>query len=176
MSKIIPVILSGGEGSRLWPVSRRLHPKPFMEIAGKPLLEHALERAALIADETLIVTSRDHYYLTERLIRETPNAPKVSYFLEPRGRNTAPAIALAVRHFKKVHGDDAVCLVLPADHLIVDDEAFENAITQAVEQAQKGNLVVFGIRPTEPKTGYGYLEVAEPGDGPKSSFKFYRKT
>ena len=127
VTKIIPIILSGGAGTRLWPVSRRMHPKPFMEVAGKPLLEHALERAALISDEALIVTNQDHYYLTENLIKKIPKAPKVSYLLEPEGRNTAPAIALAVRHNQKLQGDDAVCFVLAADHLISNDVAFEKA-------------------------------------------------
>jgi mannose-1-phosphate guanylyltransferase / mannose-6-phosphate isomerase len=175
VSKIIPIILSGGAGSRLWPISRRMHPKPFMEVAGKPLLTHALERAALIADEALIVTNQDHYFLTENLLKETPGAPKVSYLLEPKGRNTAPAIALAVRHIQKTHGDDAICLVLAADHLISDDAAFKNAVSQAAEQAHKGNLVVFGIRPTGPETGYGYLEVAETGDGPQALKSFVEK-
>jgi mannose-1-phosphate guanylyltransferase len=152
-----------------------MHPKPFMEVAGKPLLAHALERAALIADEVLIVTNQDHYYLTENLLKETPEAPKVSYLLEPKGRNTAPAIALAVRHIQKIHGDDAVCLVLAADHLISDDAAFEKAVGQAAEQAREGNLVVFGIRPTAPETGYGYLEVAAAGDGPQPLKSFVEK-
>ena len=130
-----------------------------MEVAGKPLLAHALEHAALIADEVLIVTNQDHYYPTENLIKETPKVPKVSYLLEPMGRNTAPAIALAVRHIQKAYGGDAVCLVLAADHLISDDAAFEKAVGQAAEQAREGNLVVFGIRPTGPETN-GYLELA----------------
>ena len=175
MTKIIPIILSGGAGTRLWPISRRMHPKPFMEVAGKPLLTHALERAALIADEALIVANQDHYFLTENLLRETPMAPKVSYLLEPKGRNTAPAIALAVRHIQKAHGDDAVCLVLAADHLISDHAAFEKAVAQAAEQAQAGNLVVFGVRPTGPETGYGYLEVASAGDGPQALKSFVEK-
>ena len=175
MTKIIPIILSGGAGTRLWPISRRMHPKPFMEVAGKPLLAHALERAALIADEALIVTNQDHYYLTENLLKDTPKAPKVSYLLEPKGRNTAPAIALAARHIQKVHGDDAVCLVLAADHLISDDVAFEKAVAQAADQALEGNLVVFGIRPTGPETGYGYLEVAEAGDGAQGLKSFVEK-
>ena len=154
MTKIIPIILSGGARTRLWPISRRMHPKPLMEVAGKPLLAHALERAALIADEALIVTNQDHYFLTENLLKETPKAPKVSYLLEPKGRNTAPAIALAVRHIQKAHSDDAVCLVLAADHLISDDAAFEKAVAQAAGRAQAGNLVVFGIRPTGPETGW----------------------
>jgi mannose-1-phosphate guanylyltransferase len=152
-----------------------MHPKPFMEVAGKPLLAHALERAALISDQALIVTNQDHYYLTENLLKVTPKAPKVSYLLEPKGRNTAPAIALAVRHVRKAHGDDAVCLVLAADHLISDDAAFEKAVTEATEQAQEGNLVVFGIRPTAPETGYGYLEVAAAGDGPQALESFVEK-
>ena len=175
MTKIMPIILSGGAGTRLWPLSRRMHPKPFMEVAGKSLLAHALELAALVADEALIVTNQDHYYLTENLLKETPKAPKVSYLLEPKGRNTAPAIALAVRHIQKAYGDDAVCLVLAADHLISDEGAFEKAVSQAAEQAQEGNLVVFGIHPTGPETGYGYLEVAEAGDAPKPLKSFVEK-
>lgn len=175
MTKVLPIILSGGAGTRLWPVSRRMHPKPFMEVAGKPLLAHALERAALIADEALIVTNQDHYYLTDNLVKNTPKAPKLSYLLEPEGRNTAPAIALAVRHIQKAHGDNAVCLVLAADHLITDDTAFEKAVAQAAEQAQAGNLVVFGIRPTAPETGYGYLEVAAAGENPQPLQSFVEK-
>lgn len=175
MTKTIPIILSGGAGSRLWPVSRRMHPKPFMEVAGKALLAHALERAALIGDAALIVTNQDHYFLTQSLLKTTPRAPQVSYLLEPRGRNTAPAIALAVREIQKTHGDDTVCLVLAADHLISDDDAFQKAVDQAAEQARKGNLVVFGIRPTAPETGYGYLEVAATGDGAQPLKSFVEK-
>ena len=175
VSKIIPIILSGGAGSRLWPVSRQMHPKPFMEVAGKPLLAHAMERAALIADGALIVTNQDHYFPTKNLLKEIRGAPKVSYLLEPKGRNTAPAIALAVRHIQMLHGDAAVCLVLAADHLISDDEAFKKAIGQATEQAQAGNIAVFGIRPTEPATGYGYLEVAAASDCPQPLQSFVEK-
>ena len=175
MTNIIPIILSGGAGKRLWPISRRMHPKPFMEVSGKPLLAHALERAASVADEALIVTSQDHYFLTEKLLREVPKVPKVSYLLEPMGRNTAPAIALAVRYIQKAYGDDALCLVLAADHLISDDLAFGKAVSLAAEQAQADNLVVFGIRPTAPETGYGYLEVAEASDAPQPVQGFVEK-
>jgi mannose-1-phosphate guanylyltransferase / mannose-6-phosphate isomerase len=175
VNKIIPIILSGGAGARLWPVSRRMHPKPFMEVAGKPLLAHALARAASIADEALIVTNQDHYFLTENVLKKNEKVLQVSYLLEPKGRNTAPAIALAVRHIQKVHGDNAVCLVLAADHLISDDTAFEMAVDQAAEQAQAGNLVVFGIRPTAPETGYGYLEVAVAGEHPQPLQSFVEK-
>ena len=132
---------------------------------------HALERAALI----FIVTNQEHYFLIENLLKETKKAPKVSYLLEPKGRSTAPAISLAVRHIQKAYGDDAVC-VLAADHLISDDAAFEEAVVQAAEQAQNGNLVVFGIRPTGPETGYGYLEIAAAGCGPQPLKSFVEKT
>ena len=133
-----------------------------MEVAGKSLVEHALERAASIANEALIVSNQDHYFLTENVLKNMPKAPKVSYLLEPMGRN-APAIALAVRHIQKVYGEDAVCLVLAADHLISDNQAFEKAVASAADQARAGYLVVFGIRPTAPETGYGYLESCKNG-------------
>ena len=175
MTKLIPIILSGGAGSRLWPVSRRMHPKPFMEVAGKPLLRHALERASQVSDEVVIVTNQDHFFLTQNLLHKMPQAPNLSYLLEPKGRNTAPAIALAVRHVQATYGDEAVCLVLAADHLIFDDAAFEKAVALATAQAQAGNLVVFGIRPTAPETGYGYLEVEATGDGPQALKSFVEK-
>ncbi len=165
MSKRISIILSGGVGSRLWPVSRRMLPKPFMEVKGKPLLQHALERGAAVSDEILIVTNQELYFLTENLLKKMPNMPQLSYLLEPKGRNTAAAIAVAVRAVCQAHGDDAVCLVLAADHLIFDDGAFQKAAQQAADEAVVGNLVVFGIRPTTPETGYGYIEVAKAGKG-----------
>lgn len=152
-----------------------MHPKPFMEVAGKPLLAHALARAALVADEAIIVTNQNHYFLTETLLKEIGQASKVSYLLEPKSRNTAPAIALAVRHIEKVHGDEALCLVLAADHLISDDAAFQQSVEQAIAQAKSGNIVVFGIRPTTPETGYGYLEVAAVGDKPQPLLSFEEK-
>ena len=136
MTKIIPIILSGGAGARLWPISRRLYPKPFLEVAGKPLLAHALERAAFIGNKALIVTNQDHYFLTEKLLKEMEGPPKVSYLLEPKGRNTGPAIALAVRDIQQAYGDDTLCFVLAADHLIYDDKAFETAVAQAEKQSK----------------------------------------
>jgi mannose-1-phosphate guanylyltransferase len=175
MSKIIPIILSGGTGSRLWPVSRKKYPKPFMKVAGKPLLAHAFEYSSLVSNEALIVTNHDSYFLSENLIKESKSAIKVSYLLEPISRNTGPAIALAVRHVLKEHGENALCLVLAADHLISNKEAFKKAINQAKYEAESGNLVVFGIRPTAPETGYGYLEVADEGSRPQLLKNFIEK-
>ncbi len=163
--KLIPTILCGGAGSRLWPVSRELHPKPFIRLAdGQSLLQKAWLRGVVLPDvtETLTVTNRELYFKTEDEYREVsgerykdlPN----SFILEPFGRNTAPAIAAAVLQVAASHGDDALLLVLAADHLITDQSAFALAVEQAMRLAAQGKLVTFGIRPETPETGYGYIE------------------
>lgn len=164
MVQIIPIIISGGAGSRLWPASRHLRPKPFMEVAGKPLLAHALERALVKgADNVVIVTNQDHLHLTQSLMAD--HAPHINahYVLEPKGRNTAPAIAQAVLHVADTFGDEAQCLVLPADHIVTDLAAFEAAVEQAAAAASASALITFGVVPSAPETGYGYIEVAEAG-------------
>lgn len=175
VTKVVPIILSGGTGARLWPVSRSMHPKQFMEVTTKPLLVHALERASLIADEVLIVTNHNHYHLTKKLIKEMTKAPKVSFLLEPKGLNTAPAIALSVRYIQKVYGDDTVCLLLPADHLILNNTEYESAVAQASELAHDGRIVVFGVQPTKPEVGFGYLEVASESKSPQPLKSFIEK-
>lgn len=146
-----------------------------MEVAGKSLLSHALERASLVSSEAFIVTNQEHYYFTESLCKSTDENLDISFLLEPQGRNTAPAIALAVRQIQTEFGDDTTCLVLAADHLISDDIAFQKVVEHGVEQAQAGNLVVFGVRPTSPETGYGYLEVAARSDEPQPLKRFVEK-
>lgn len=160
--KLIPVILCGGAGSRLWPVSREQHPKPFIRLAdGQSLLQKAFLRGALLPGvaEVLTVTSRDLFFKTEDEYREV-NSAKIatSFILEPFGRNTAPAVLGAALQVAKVHGDDAIMLVLAADHLISDQDAFEQAVQKAINLAALGNLVTFGIQPEAPETGYGYIE------------------
>lgn len=162
MATIIPVIMSGGSGSRLWPVSRQLHPKPFIRLKdGQSLLQKAFIRAALLKNvsEILTVTNRDLYFKTADDYNEV-NSSQIgtSYLLEPFGRNTAAAIALALLQIQKKHGNDSIILVLAADHLIDNQDAFSNAIYQATELAIQGNIVTFGIKPTEPETGFGYIE------------------
>lgn len=159
---LIPTILCGGAGSRLWPVSRERHPKPFIRLAdGQSLLQKAFLRGAALADvkEVLTVTNRELYFKTEDEFREV-NQDKLatSFILEPFGRNTAAAIAAAALHVAATHGEDALLLVLAADHLIVDQQAFAAAVDAACVLARKGKLVTFGIRPDAPETGYGYLE------------------
>ena len=159
---LIPTILCGGAGSRLWPVSRELHPKPFIRLAdGQSLLQKAHLRGAQLpgVSQLITVTNRELFFKTEDEFREV-NATKAStsYILEPFGRNTAPAIAAAALQVAKMHGPAAILLVLAADHLIADQAAFQQAVVEAIDLAQQGKLVTFGIQPDAPETGYGYIE------------------
>jgi len=157
---LIPIILSGGAGTRLWPVSREAHPKPFMRIGaeGKSLLTQTYERALeATGSAPLIVTNRDYYFLSRDEL--SSQAVKPSYLLEPAGRNTAPAVALAALWSQR-QGDDPVLLVMPADHMVTQRAAFTEAVGHAAALAEEGRLVLFGIRPTAPETGFGYIEMA----------------
>ena len=161
---MIPVILSGGAGTRLWPVSREEHPKPFMRMAdGQSLLQKTYSRAATLdgTERVVIVTNRDYYFKSkdeiEHLKSQTGTVSS-SFLLEPVGRNTAPAIAMAALSLAAEQGDDALLLVLPADHLINDQAGFAEAVTKATTLALQDKLVTFGIVPTAPETGFGYIE------------------
>ncbi len=158
---LIPVILSGGAGTRLWPVSRRAHPKPFMELVdGQTLVEKTWLRARSVAGKAPIVTvtSRDYYFYTRDLYAGLPgNCGNDRFLLEPMGRNTAPAIALAAMCIRDNVGKNANLLVMPADHLIRDQRNFEASVSEAVQLAEDGYLVTFGIHPTHVETGYGYI-------------------
>jgi mannose-1-phosphate guanylyltransferase / mannose-6-phosphate isomerase len=160
--RLIPVILCGGAGSRLWPVSRELHPKPFIRLPdGHSILQKAFLRARQLegVQDILTVTNRELFFKTEDEFRAVnPEGVVTSYILEPLGRNTAAAIASAALHVAKTHGDDALMLVLPADHLILDQDAFSKAVSLATTLAQQGKLVTFGIHPERPETAYGYIE------------------
>lgn len=160
---LIPVVLCGGAGSRLWPVSREAHPKPFIRLGdGQSLLQKAFLRGAQLQEvaEVLTVTNRELLFKTKDEYREVNvNRLATSFILEPFGRNTAAAIAAAALHVSRTHGEEAIMLVLAADHLIADQEAFSAAVAQAMVLAQQKKLVTFGIQPDAPETGYGYLEV-----------------
>jgi mannose-1-phosphate guanylyltransferase / mannose-6-phosphate isomerase len=162
--KLSPVVLCGGAGTRLWPVSREAVPKPFMRLAdGQSLLQKAFLRAAGLpgVSEVLVVANREYYFQTRDEFKALGNAiggvtPR--FLLEPFGRNTAAAIALAAHDIKARDGDQAVMLVLPADHMIGDLKAFAAAVSEARLLASQGRLVTFGIQPTAPETGYGYID------------------
>ncbi|MCX7741720.1 MAG: sugar phosphate nucleotidyltransferase, partial [Tepidimonas sp.] len=162
---LIPVVLSGGAGTRLWPVSRQAHPKPFIHLPdGGTLLGKTYQRAAALSGvcEIATVTNRDLYFRTKDEYQAAGVHLPASYLLEPEGRNTAPAAALAAWWCQQRHGPEAVILLLSADHLINDAPAFAQAVHHAVALARQGYLVTFGVRPHAPETGFGYIEVGSP--------------
>ena len=167
---LVPVILSGGTGTRLWPVSRSAYPKPFMQMDdGESLLFKTLDRALGLHPDgpVLTVTGRDYYFLTRDEYARHPraNADRLPFLLEPVGRNTAPAILLAALHALQQFGADATLLVLPADHLIRDVAAFGRDVEIATRMAADGWLVTFGIRPGHAETGFGYIHMGAPIPG-----------
>ncbi|MGB3209640.1 MAG: mannose-1-phosphate guanylyltransferase/mannose-6-phosphate isomerase [Desulforhopalus sp.] len=163
MGKIQPVILAGGTGSRLWPLSRELYPKQLLQLTNDvSLLQTTLLRVNGLS-ETLppvIVVGEEHRFITQNQIEALNCFNTYSILLEPVGRNTAPAICGAAE-FCRQQGDDVVLLVLPADHVVMNTENFIEAVRQAAELADGGAIVTFGIQPTGPETGYGYIEQGE---------------
>ncbi len=159
---LIPVILSGGAGTRLWPVSREAHPKPFIVLRdGQSLMQKTLLRAAALKpDSILTITNRDYFFITRDAYAEVELASSIAldYLLEPVGRNTAPAIAAGAMRLREQFGDAATMLVLPSDHLISDVAGFTAAVRAARDLADQGYLVTFGITPSAPETGFGYIE------------------
>ncbi|APV50491.1 mannose-1-phosphate guanylyltransferase/mannose-6-phosphate isomerase [Betaproteobacteria bacterium GR16-43] len=166
------VILAGGSGTRLWPLSRSRSPKQFMRIAGEEsLLEATAARVKSFtpADNVLVVTSADS--ASGEGFRILEPYPKL---LEPVGRNTAPAIGAAAIHFR-LQGLDPILLVLPSDHLIRDVQAFGACLDVAIAAAARGDLVTFGIRPTSPATGYGYIQSDPEGGNLRRVARFVEK-
>ena len=171
---IISVVLSGGAGTRLWPASREGHPKPFIKLAdGQTLIEKTYARAKALGSEVLTVTNRDYYFMS-RDAKERVSASG-SFLLEPFGRNTAPAIALAAKMIEATEGADAVMLVLAADHLIADQVGFASAVAEASKLAAQDYLVTFGIVPTAPETGFGYIERGESLESGNKVARFVEK-
>ena len=156
-----PVLLSGGVGSRLWPISRESHPKQFLPLASElSMLQETLHRTAgMEAANPIVVCNDEHRFMVAEQLRQV-DLIAAALILEPEGRNTAPAVALAAIH--AIEKDpDAILLVLPADHLIENVKAFVDAVQKAQPVAQQGRLVTFGVVPSSPETGYGYIKCGE---------------
>ena len=156
---ITPVIMAGGSGTRLWPLSRAGHPKQFLALNGeKTMLQQTVERLAdFPTSESITICNEEHRFFVAEQLREIDALGKI--ILEPVGRNTAPAIAMAALVEEE---NDPLLLVLAADHVIEDQQAFTAAVLKAVPLAEDGKLVTFGIVPTEPHTGYGYIKTNAP--------------
>jgi len=154
---IVPVILSGGSGTRLWPLSRKLYPKQFINLVNETtLFQDTILRLPEDVAEPLIICNKEHRFLAAEQLREIGKKTK-GIILEPEGRNTAPAVALAALQFIN-KGEDPILLVLSADHLIKNIEAFHQSITIASELAENNKLITFGVVPDKAETGYGYIE------------------
>ncbi len=172
---MIPVILSGGSGTRLWPYSRSLYPKQFLPLVGDTtMLQSTVKRLAgsLAAANPIVVCNNNHRFMVAEQIQSL-GLEAAAIVLEPAARNTAPAVALAALAAKS-EGDDPILLILPADHVINDLAAFHVAIAQAQEAAESDKLVTFGIVPTHAETGYGYIN-AEGADTVRTVRQFVEK-
>jgi mannose-1-phosphate guanylyltransferase len=160
------IILCGGSGTRLWPLSRKLMPKQFLKLFDnktKSLFQKTIERNSAICDDFMVITNEDQYFLALDQIEELNTQHSIlntQFLLEEIGRNTAPAIAFAALE----SDEDEILFVTPSDHLIKDMDKYKAAVKKAEELAQKGYLVTFGINPTEPNTGYGYIQAKPEND------------
>lgn len=174
MLPILPVILSGGSGTRLWPLSREAYPKQFLPLVGEDtMLQATWKRVAPVAGAApIVVANQEHRFMAAEQLRECGVVP-AALILEPIGRNTAPAIAIAALQACSIC-DDALLLVLPSDHVVRDAAAFHAAVREAAVAANAGKLVTFGIVPTGPETGYGYIKSGS-GVGVRAVERFVEK-
>ncbi|MCW5199474.1 mannose-1-phosphate guanylyltransferase/mannose-6-phosphate isomerase [Desulfobulbus sp. F1] len=164
--RIQPVILAGGTGTRLWPLSRELYPKQLLCLIGEhSLLQTTLIRVSLLPDllPPVIVVGEEHRFLTKSQVEALNLFPQYQLLLEPLGKDTAPAVCGAALFCRQQAQEDILLLVLPADHLIAKPDAFIEAVAKAQEQAAQGKLTTFGIIPDHPETGYGYIRRATDG-------------
>ena len=165
MSTITPVLLCGGSGTRLWPLSRKSYPKQFASLLGDETLFQASARrlsGAAYAPPVVVTASDFRFIVTEQL--HGVGIDPGTILIEPEGRNTAPAVLAAACHIAATD-PDGLMLVAPSDHVIPDAQAFDAAVRAGVAAAQAGQLVTFGITPTQAETGYGYLELVDPPEG-----------
>ncbi len=168
---IIPVILAGGSGTRLWPLSRKHYPKQLLKLFGdKTMLQQTLLRLQGVPNlaPSIVVCNEEHRFMVAEQLHEI-GQEKSSIILEPIARNTAPALALAAIHARTL-ADNPILLVLSADHMIRDVAVFQAALAEAINAAQLGHLATFGVHPTRPETGYGYIKTLHGSDANDEAF------
>ncbi|WP_036171849.1 mannose-1-phosphate guanylyltransferase/mannose-6-phosphate isomerase [Noviluteimonas dokdonensis] len=175
MIPVRPVLLSGGSGTRLWPLSREAYPKQFLPLVGEQtMLQATWERVGPLSGQApIVVANESHRFLVAEQLRQV-GAPVPRILLEPVGRNTAPAIAVAAMQ-ALADGDDPLLLVLPSDHVVANVDAFRAAVREASPAAAGGALVTFGIVPTMPETGFGYIEADGAANGVRHVKRFVEK-
>ncbi|MBN2804675.1 MAG: mannose-1-phosphate guanylyltransferase [Deltaproteobacteria bacterium] len=176
MKNTYAVIMAGGVGSRFWPASKSKTPKQLLDLtkSGKTMLKATVERLApeIPPDRVIIVTGKN---IIDEVILAVPEVPKKNILAEPQGRNTAPCIGWAALHVKKLN-PEGVMAVMPSDHLVAENGIFKEASQKAVNAADKGSIVTFGIVPSGPETGFGYIETGkEIADGIKTALGFVEK-
>ena len=170
-SVVIPVILAGGSGTRLWPLSRSLYPKQLLPLVNeRTLLQNTVSRLAGVSDAVapLVICNTEHRFLVAEQLREVDK--NAAILLEPAGRNTAPAVAVAALE-ALTQEDDPVLLVLPADHLIDDEAVFGRVLVEGLTCAERGDLITFGITPHQPEIGYGYICKGEQAEGVEDVYR-----
>jgi mannose-1-phosphate guanylyltransferase/mannose-6-phosphate isomerase len=170
---VVPVILSGGSGTRLWPRSRKHYPKQLLKIAGPySMLQETVRRVAHLGAPMVVCNEDQRFLVAEQISELAGDADAI--MLEPLARNTAPAIALAALRALQQHSDP-ILVVLPADHLIQDDTMFREALERAISRAGDGRLVVFGVQPDKAETGYGYIRAEASGEQGAAVSRFVEK-
>ena len=176
--KIVPVIMAGGKGTRLWPLSRAAAAKQFIRFLGdETLLQKTMARVSdeAIYDAPIVVTNEDFRFLVAEQAREL-GVKLDGIILEPEARNTAAAVAAAAVIVSQRHGSDTLIQILPSDHEITVDDTYRSCVEKAARAARDGKIVTFGITPTEPATGYGYIEIgADVGNGVHTVSRFVEK-
>jgi mannose-1-phosphate guanylyltransferase/mannose-6-phosphate isomerase len=160
---LLPVLMAGGSGTRLWPLSRSQYPKQFLRLVGDhTMLQATALRAAALPGVVapLAICGDQHRFIVAEQLQEA-GIRGAAIVLEPQGRNTAPVAAVAAHYAKQAHGRDAVVFLMAADHVIPDQRSFETAVRIAVAAAAEGRIVTFGVKPTRPETGYGYIQAGK---------------